>query len=204
MTITADIRTDRPRHRTLGRVLLGGGVAAGVGCLVGPRLAESTGLLVLTGAFEHRWPGFLVAVALLGAAVRLLARGALRRRLLAVCVVAAVAAVWFRMVLFPMLGTAWEVTGRTAAPDGADRYVVVEEGSLMIDPLWRVSVVDGSGLTARRWTVGTFNGDAADGVLTKVAWSGPGSLVLTTGEGGVTTVRLDPRTGEPERRLSVP
>ncbi|MER5966244.1 hypothetical protein [Streptomyces sp. NPDC002057] len=204
MTITADIRTDRLRHRTAGRVLLAGGVATGVGCLVGPLLAESTGLLVLTGAFEYRWPSFLVAVALFGAAGRLLARGALRRRVLAVCAVAAVATLWFRAVLFPMLSAGWEETGRTAAPDGVDRYVVVEEGSAMIDPLWRVSVVDGSGLTALRWTVGTFNGDAADGVLGNVAWSGPDTLVLTTGEGKVTTVRLDPTTGKPERELSVP
>ncbi|WP_030557019.1 hypothetical protein [Streptomyces exfoliatus] len=204
MTITADIRTDRPRHRTLGRVLLAGGVATGVACLVGPRLAESTGLLVLTGAFEYRWPSFLVAVGLFGAAARLLARGAVRRRVLAVCAVAAVAVVWFRMVLFPMLSADWEETGRTAAPDGADRYVVVEEGSAMIDPLWRVSVVDGAGLTARHWNVGTFNGDAADGVLAKVAWSGPDTLVVTSGEGEVTTVRLDPSTGKPERKLSVP
>ncbi|WP_055600083.1 hypothetical protein [Streptomyces aureus] len=203
MTITADIRADRPRHRTLGRVLLAGGVATGVGCLVGPHLAESTGLLVLTGAFEYRWQSFLVAVALFGAATRLLARGAVRRRVLAVCAFAAVTAVWFRMVLFPMLSTDWEETGRTAAPDGADRYVVVEEGSDMIDPLWRVSVVDGSGLTARHWTVATFNGDAG-GVLAKLAWSGPDTLALTTGEGQVTTVRLDPGTGKPDRELSVP
>ncbi|MER8235811.1 hypothetical protein [Streptomyces sp. NPDC094049] len=198
------MRTDRLRHRTFGRVLLAGGVVTGVGCLVGPRLAESTGLLVLTGVFEYRWPSFLVAVALFGTAARLLARGAVRRWVLAVCVVAAVAAVSFRVVLFPMLSAGWEETGRTAAPDGVDRYVVVEEGSAMIDPLWRVSVVDGSGLSALHWTVGTFNGDAADGVLAEVAWSGPDGLVLTTGEGKVTTVRLDPSSGKPERKLSVP
>ncbi|MFH9727361.1 hypothetical protein ACH4M4_30980 [Streptomyces sp. NPDC017254] len=36
----------------------------------------------------------------------------------------------------------------------------------------------------------------------EAAWSGPGDLVLTTGDGETRTVRLYPRTGKPE--LSVP
>ncbi|WP_395365269.1 hypothetical protein ACHGLA_30985 [Streptomyces sp. YH02] len=205
MTITVDIRTDRPRNRLLGRALLTGAVAAGAGCLAGPEVAESTGLLVLVTAFEYRWPSFLVAVVLLGAAVRQLTdRPAVRRRVLAVCAAAVIGVVWFLLVAFPMIGGNWEETGRTAAPEGADRYLVVEEGSAMIDPLWRVSVVDGWGLTARQWPVGNFNGEAAGGALANVSWSGPDALVLTTGDGTVTTVRLDARTGKPERELSVP
>ncbi|MEV7565791.1 hypothetical protein [Streptomyces tanashiensis] len=205
MTITVEIRRDRTRHRGLGQVLLAGAAAAGAACLVGPWLAESTGLLVLTGAFEYRWPSFLVAAVLLGAAVRLLTdRPAVRVPVIAVCAVAVVGAVWFRLVLFPMVGAAWEETERTAAPGGVGRYVVVEEGAALIDPLWRVSVVDGSGPGAHIWRVAHFNGDTADGALSRVTWSGPDALVLTTAEGGATTVRLDPRTGKPERRLSRP
>ncbi|WP_328941748.1 hypothetical protein OG259_08855 [Streptomyces sp. NBC_00250] len=204
MTITVDIRTNRPRSRIFGRALLAGAVAAGVCCLVGPELAESTRLLVLVTAFEHRWPSFLVTVVLLGAAVRLLSdRPALRRRVLAVCAAAVVGVVWFRAVVFPMIGAGWQETGRTAAPGGVDRYLVVEEGAAMIDPLWRVSVVDGSGLAARHWPVGFFNGDTAEGVLEQVEWSGSDALVVTTGD-GVTTVRLDARDGRPDRELSVP
>ncbi|MFJ9795892.1 hypothetical protein [Streptomyces sp. NPDC101145] len=33
--------------------------------------------------------------------------------------------------------------------------------------------MDGAGLTTRHWTAGTLNGDAADGVLAKAAWSRP-------------------------------
>ncbi|MEU6169087.1 hypothetical protein [Streptomyces tanashiensis] len=205
MTITVDIRTDRTRHRGLGQVLLAGGVAAGVACLVGPWLAESSGLLFLTGAFEYRWPSFLVAAVLLGAAVRLLTdRQAVRIPVIAVCAVAVVGAVWFRLVLFPVVGAAWEETGRTPAPGGVDRYLVVEEGAAMIDPLWRVSVVDGSGLGAQIWRVAHFDGDTADGALARVTWSGPDALVLTTADGEATTVRLDSRTGKPERQLSRP
>ncbi|WP_437008050.1 hypothetical protein [Streptomyces sp. enrichment culture] len=64
--------------------------------------------------------------------------------------------------------------------------------------------MDGAGLTTRHWTAGTLNGDAADGVQAKAAWSRPDTLVLTTGEGAVTTMRLDPNPGKPERELSVP
>ncbi|KOG15853.1 hypothetical protein ADK34_26845 [Streptomyces viridochromogenes] len=186
-------------------MVLAGGVAAGVACLVGPWLAESTRLLVLATAFEYRWPSFAVAVVLLGAAVRLLTdRAAIRRLAFALCGVALIGTGWFRMVVFPMIGGDWEETARTAAPRGADRYLVVEEGAAMIDPLWRVTVVDGSGIAARRWPVASLNGDSAEGALSNVAWAGPDALVLTTGDGEVTTVRLDPRTGEPERELSVP
>ncbi|MFE6712226.1 hypothetical protein [Streptomyces sp. NPDC057695] len=200
MTITVDIRTPASRDRLLGRVLAAGGVGAGVGCLVGPWLAEATRLRLLVAAFEFRWPSFLVAVVLSGAAVRLLVtRAAVRRRVLALCAAAAVCAVAFRIVLFPMISGDWRETDRTAAPGGGDRYLLVEEGSAMIDPLWRVSVVDGPLLTARQWPVGSFDGDTAEGALASVAWSGPDALVVTTGDGAVTTVRLDPRTGKPER-----
>ncbi|MGA5195430.1 hypothetical protein [Streptomyces exfoliatus] len=205
MTITVDIRTDRPRRRVLGRVLLAGGVTAGVACAVMPEVAESTRLLLLVTAFEYRWPGFLVAVVLLGAAVPLLTeRATVRRRVLAVGAAAVIGTAWFLMVVFPMLSGGWEETGRKAAPEGADRYLVVEEGAAVIDPLWRVSVVDGSGLGAHHWPAGFFNGDAADHALMDVSWAGPGALRFTTADGTVTTVRLDPRTGKPERQLSVP
>jgi hypothetical protein len=67
-----------------------------------------------------------------------------------------------------------------------------------------VPVVDGSGLTARHRTAVTLNGDAADGVLAEVAWSRPDTLLLTTGEGEVTTVRLDPNPREAGARAVRP
>ncbi|MFD3531697.1 hypothetical protein [Streptomyces sp. NPDC058664] len=202
MTITVDICTDRPRQRAVGRVLSAGAVAAGVACLVGPRVAESMGLLVLVSAFEYRWPSFLVAVLLLGTAVRLLTeRAAIRRRVLAVCAAAVIGTVWFLMVVFPMSSGGFEETDRKAAPGGADRYLVVEQGSAMIDLIWRVSVVDGSGLGAHHWRAGSF--DEARG-LVDVVWAGPDALRFTTVDGTVTTVGLDPRTGKPERELPAP
>ncbi|MEU7292639.1 hypothetical protein AB0A76_05440 [Streptomyces exfoliatus] len=205
MTITVDIRKDHPRRRVLGRVLLAGGVTAGVACAVGPEVAESTRLLVLTTPFEYRWPSFLAAVVLLGTAVWLLTdRTAIRVPTLTACVVAACGALAFGLLFFPLFGGGWEETGRKAAPGGAERYLVVEEGAAMIDPLWRVSVVDGSGLGAHHWPAGFFNGDAADHALLDVSWAGPDALRFTTVDGTVTTVRLDPGTGKPERKLSVP
>ncbi|MFI1654406.1 hypothetical protein ACH4ZU_05590 [Streptomyces sp. NPDC020472] len=202
MTITGDIRTERPWRRVLGRGLAAGGAAAGTGCLVGPVLAERSGLLVLTTAFTYRWPSFLVAALLLGGAALLLTeRAGLRAGLLTACGAAAVGAVAFRLVVFPMLGGVWEEVHRAAAPGGADRYLVVEEGSAVIDPLWRVSVVDGSGLGAHHWDVGFFDGDAT--ALLAVAWSGPDTLVVTAAGREEMTVRLDPRTGKPEREISV-
>ncbi|MET9956886.1 hypothetical protein ABZ135_35795, partial [Streptomyces sp. NPDC006339] len=89
-------------------------------------------------------------------------------------------------------------------PHHAQRHLVVERGSAMIDPLWRISVVDGPPLTAHHWPAGFFNGDDPADELVDVAWSGPDTLSFTTGDGAVTTVRLDRDTGRPEREVSRP
>lgn len=59
----------------------------------------------------------------------------------------------------------------------------------------------GSGLTARRWPVGFFNGDATDNALASAEWDGPDRIRLATEGGEVFVVALDPETGRPERTV---
>ncbi|WP_344558842.1 hypothetical protein [Kitasatospora saccharophila] len=89
------------------------------------------------------------------------------------------------------------------APGRSDRSLVVHEGTAVIDPLWWVSVDAGSGLTARRWPIGYFNGDAPDNALASVQWDGPDRIKLATEGGEVFVVALDPESGRPERQVRV-
>ncbi|MET7714418.1 hypothetical protein [Streptomyces sp. NPDC005407] len=99
-------------------------------------------------------------------------------------------------------GAGWEVTQTLAAPEGADRLVVVRSGSAMIDPLWWVTVEQGHGLTAREWDVGHFNGDAGDYEAAS-ARDGPYRLRMTTASGEDFLVDLDLDTAEPRAPVSV-
>lgn len=204
MTMTTNTRTSRGARR-LGRLLLAAGLLAVVAHPLGSRAADSTRLLVLVSAFEYRWPWALLASLLLGTGAWLaVRRNAIRVTAAFLCGVAAAGVLGFRLLLFPMLSGDWEETDRRAAPHHAQRHLVVERGSAMIDPLWRISVVDGPPLTAHHWPAGFFNGDDPADELVDVAWSGPDTLSFTTGDGAVTTVRLDRDTGRPEREVSRP
>ncbi|MBB4948599.1 hypothetical protein F4556_004134 [Kitasatospora gansuensis] len=95
-----------------------------------------------------------------------------------------------------------ERTKTLAAPDGSGRRLVVEEGAAMIDPLWWVSVESGSGVTARRWKVGYFNGDDYVNGLNEVAWDGPDRVRLVTGDSRVHLIDVG-ADGRPDRTLSL-
>ncbi|MGW4896070.1 hypothetical protein ACWEQL_28020 [Kitasatospora sp. NPDC004240] len=92
-------------------------------------------------------------------------------------------------------------TSDRPAPGRSDRSLVIHRGTAMIDPLWWVSVDDGSWLTARRWPVGYFNGDDTRNALASAEWDGPDRIRLTTAGGEVFVVGLDPETGRPERKV---
>ena len=75
--------------------------------------------------------------------------------------------------------------------------MTVDTGAALIDPLWRVTVVSGSGLTARSHPVATY-GERSGFVA--VAWDGPDAF-LVTGSDGTTRITLDPSTGAPDRTV---
>ncbi|MFJ8040777.1 hypothetical protein ACIRBX_09770 [Kitasatospora sp. NPDC096147] len=128
------------------------------------------------------------ALALTGAAVA--AARTTAARVLAVLGTGPVALLAVPVFLFASAG--WEETARHPAPGGVHRDLVVEEGSDLIDPLWAVSVRQGSGITAHRWKVGEFNGDDPADELVSVGWDGPDRIRLTRGDGRVQLVELAP------------
>ncbi|MFF8807286.1 hypothetical protein [Streptomyces omiyaensis] len=187
--------TARP---VLGRVLVAAGLLAPVLQVLGSWAAESTRLVVLLGAFGAAWPYWFALCALCAAGVRRLdVRRGVRETVTVLCAAGAVLLLFFRLVLFDVFSGGWEETQRIAAPGGGDRSVRIEQGSAMIDPLWRVSVVDGSGLTARSHLVASYDGNTG---FHAVAWDGPDRL-LVTDDGGTTTITLDPADGEPHRTI---
>ncbi|MEU2657056.1 hypothetical protein ABZ615_17205 [Streptomyces sp. NPDC007325] len=196
MTIMANTRT--APLPVLGTVLIAVGVLAPVAQLVGAWVAEATRYVVLLGAFGAAWPYWLAGFALCGAGVlRTGVRRPVRQAVAVACAAGAVLVVFFRLVLFDVLGAGWEETQRVPAPGGAERAVRVEQGAAMIDPLWRVSVVEGSGLTARSHEVATYGEPTG---FHAVAWDGPDALLVTDGD-GTKRITLDPSTGAPDRTV---
>ncbi|MEV6976594.1 hypothetical protein [Kitasatospora sp. NPDC093806] len=166
----------------------------------GARASQDGGLVVVIEACYHPLPfGALVVVLLVLAILIGIRSWLIRAQLLVPLLAGALLAAPFGLLMF---GSMPRKTADRPAPDGADRSLVIHEGSAMIDPLWWVSVDEGSGLTARRWPVGYFNGDAVDNALTSAEWDGPDRIRLTTGGGEVFVVDLDPESGRPDRRVS--
>lgn len=196
MTITANTRATRLPDP--GRALIAGGLLAPVVQLVGAWVAESTRYVVLLGAFEAAWPYWLALFVLCGAGVlRTGARRSVRQAVAGACAAGAVLVVFFRLVLFDVFSAGWEETGRVPAPGGAERAVRIEQGSAIIDPLWRLSVVEGSGLTARSHPLASYGETTG---FHAVAWDGPDALLVTDGD-GTTRITLDPATGTPHRTV---
>ncbi|MFJ5709211.1 hypothetical protein [Streptomyces sp. NPDC093105] len=204
--MTTNTRTTMRRRPVAAVVLILGGLLTAVAQSVGHRLGEKTRLLLLVEAFEYRWGWWCTAAVLLGVGGWLVTdRFVLRVSAASVFGVVALALLLFRLTLFEFFSGGWEVTQRLSAPDGVDRSVRVETGSAMIDTIWRVSVIDGSGPGARHHPVAFFDGDDPSNALTEVTWAGPDALRFVVGDGEeVVTVRLDPETGRPEREVERP
>ncbi|MFJ4675569.1 MULTISPECIES: hypothetical protein [unclassified Kitasatospora] len=163
--------------------------------------ARDGGLVVLVEVFHHP-PAYGAAVlVLIVLAVLIGFRSRETRRLLLVPILGCtLLASPFALLGF---GSTPHKTADRPAPGRSDRSLVIHEGTAVIDPLWWVSVDAGSGLTARRWRVGYFNGDAPDNALASAQWDGPDRIKLTTEGGEVFVVALDPETGRPERQVRV-
>ncbi|MEU8618488.1 hypothetical protein [Streptomyces sp. NPDC048623] len=189
----------RRRSRLPGGVLLAAAVLTAVAYPLGSRAAESSRLLVLLTVFAHLWPFLLATAVLLAPAVWLLTRQvAVRVPVLVLCAGAALAA-----VPLARTGASWDEIGLVPAPAGVDRRVVVESGPNAIDPPWRVTVVAGSGLAAHSWPATTFRGAPEDYAHAEITWRGPDELRIVRNGSEVTTVLLDPHTGEPVRERTV-
>ncbi|MFJ6450777.1 hypothetical protein ACIQNV_29675 [Streptomyces hydrogenans] len=188
------------RRPVPGAVLIAAGLLAPVVHAVGHQVAGATRLLVLLTVFGQAWPYWFAMTLLCGAGVRLVgARRSVWVPLVSVCAAAAVLLLLGRLAFGGLLSPDWRESRRVAAPGGAERYVTVETGRAVIDPLWRVTVVSGSGLTARGHVVATYG--ERSGFLA-VAWDGPDTL-LVTGTDGVVPIRLDSRTGKPDRTVDL-
>ncbi|MEU4097567.1 hypothetical protein [Streptomyces sp. NPDC026673] len=190
------------RQRRLAAGLVGVAGAMVLGAWIGWRESRSGGLLVVAQVLDHPVLLGLVALAALTGALLAVVRNRVLRVLIPVVAALGAAVVAMPVVLF--LGFGPQETMSRAAPDRADRRLVVEEGAAMIDPLWWVYVDEGSGLTRRRWQVGYVNGDFS--VLREAAWEGSHRVRLTvdTGEGDkVHVIELSPADGRPDRTVTV-
>ncbi|MFE2727290.1 hypothetical protein [Kitasatospora sp. NPDC059327] len=118
------------------------------------------GLVVLIEVFYHPLAYGAAVLVLIALAILIGIRDRMTRRLLLVPLLGCTLLAWPLALL--VFGSMPHKTADRPAPGRSDRSLVIHEGAAMIDPLWWVSVDTGSGLTARRWPVGYFNGDATD------------------------------------------
>ncbi|MGW4379071.1 hypothetical protein [Kitasatospora sp. NPDC004531] len=165
------------------------------------RSARRGGPVVLIEGFHHPLPYAAAVVVLVVLAVVIGVRSRATRTFLLVPFLGC--AVLASPVVLLVFGNTPDKTLDRPAPGRSDRSLVVHEGAAMIDPVWWVSVDAGSGLTARRWRLGYFNGDDPDNALASAQWDGPDRIRLTTDGGEVFLVALDPKTGRPEHQLRV-
>jgi hypothetical protein len=96
----------------------------------------------------------------------------------------------------------WEQGESFVSPDDPELRVIVDEGSAMIDPLWRFKVQKGSGITGHRWSVTCINGDAK--AFRTIEWTTiddqPAFRIRLRG-GPSPLVVLDPSTGQPRDEI---
>lgn len=86
------------------------------------------------------------------------------------------------------------------APDGRGtpyEVVVRSSNAEVIDPAWELQIRQTAGIGARQWDIGCMNGDSPDQGYDHARWRDRSHLVVTANGGAVTTVTVDPRTGEP-------
>ncbi|MFD7732867.1 hypothetical protein ACFV6F_21050 [Kitasatospora phosalacinea] len=195
---------DRSRRRRPGRRATALGLLASAVLLVAlayaaARAARDGGPVVLIVLFHHPLPYGAAVLVLVVLAVLTGFRSRTTRTLLLVPLLGC--ALLASPVALFVFGDMPHQSADRPAPGRSDRRLVVHEGAAVIDPLWWVSVDTGSGLTARRWPVGSFNGDDPDNALASARWDGPDRIELATEGGEVFVVALDPETGRPERQV---
>ncbi|WP_327386383.1 hypothetical protein [Streptomyces sp. NBC_01207] len=192
----------RSRRRTSALVLLAVAAALVTGALAAYFWGGPDGGFVVLGEVRGHFVtmGWLLLVALIGA-VLLGARKPATR--LAVGLPLALLGVPL-LSIATLLAVLTGGEGRTrdlASPGRDDRRLVIEKGFAGIDPVWTVYVHQGSGPLERRWTVGSFNGDATDNALRETVWTAPDRIRMTTEGGEVHEVTLAPG-GLPDRTVS--
>ncbi|MGP3987434.1 hypothetical protein [Streptomyces sp. 3N207] len=174
-----------------------------LGYPLGSHFAETTHLFVLRRVFDGPVPHVAAAAVLLiaGAMLRPL------RLLLRIPVVIfgglALLGCFALSALLGWDGDGWAEGETVRAPDGVDRRAVAWRGSSAIDPLFKVTVIHGTGLGAREWKADCFSGDDESRELKRITWTSPTRLVLTDAGGRQHMVQLDPRTGRPDDTRSM-
>ncbi|MGZ9929899.1 hypothetical protein ACXNSR_08365 [Streptomyces sp. NC-S4] len=197
----------RPHRRTTARALLGVAAALVAGALVAGTLAAciwggSDGGLVVLGKVRGHFVTmcWLALVAVIGAVLLGARKPATRLAVALPLAVIGVPVLCIATLLAVLTGG--EVRTRDlASPGRDDRRLVIEQERAGIDPVWTVYVHQGSGLLERRWTVGSFNGDAPYYALGETVWTAPDRIRMTTGGGEVHEVTVAPG-GRPDRTVS--
>ncbi|MFE1874541.1 hypothetical protein ACFW9N_27280 [Streptomyces sp. NPDC059496] len=197
----------RSHRRSSARALLAVAAALVAGALVAGALAaclwggSDGGLVVLGKVRGHFVTTCWLALAALIAAALLGVRKPATRLAVALPLAVLGVPVLIIATLLALLTGGDVRTQDLASPDRDDRRLVIEQGLAGIDPVWTVYVHQGSGLLERRWTVGSFNGDAPYYALLETVWKAPDRIRMTTGGGEVHEVTLAPG-GRPDRTVS--
>ncbi|MGP3975536.1 hypothetical protein ACTWQF_16305 [Streptomyces sp. 8N114] len=203
VTADADRRWWQRHRRAVGLAMMLAALLLLLGYALGSHYAETTHLVVLRRVFDGPVPHVAAAAVLLiaGATLR-----PLRPLLRIPAVIFGGLALLGCFALSVLLGwdsDGWAEGETVRAPEGVERRAVAWRGSSVIDPLFQVTVINGTGLGAREWKAACFNGDDESRELKKITWATPTRLVLTDAGGRQHEVQLDPRTGRPDSTLSM-
>ncbi|MEU9236014.1 hypothetical protein [Streptomyces subrutilus] len=146
--------------------------------------------------------GWLALAALVGAVLLGVTKSSLRVPLVTMLLVIGVPTLLLGGFLSAVFGGSDEEVKTEAAPGRGDRHLLVVARSGSLDPVWCVYVDQGNPPLEHRWSVGCFNGDSEDNVLSETVWMASDRIRMTTKGGAVHEVAITPN-GRPDRVVSV-
>jgi hypothetical protein len=176
-------------------------VVAGLGLLVaypvGDHAARVSHLLVLRRAFGGPVPYVAAAAVLVIAGAVLRPLPVIARAVTFVLGYLALLGCFIVGALMDWDADGWVEKRTIRGPAGSDRRAVVWQGWAVIDPLFRVTVIQGSGPGAHEWTVACFKGDDESREVERTKWTSPDDLLIIDDGGHAHPVHLDPHSGRP-------
>ena len=184
-------------------LLLTVAVVLGVAAVAGLEAGDEGALILLLRLREYVvLLGALALAALTGAVLLGPAKTSLRVPLATMLLVIGVPTLLIGGWASAVFGGSDKAVKTESAPRRGDRRLVVMARSGSLDPVRCVYVHQGNPPLERRWTVGCFNGDDEENMLSETVWTAPDRIRMTT-EGGVAHyVTLAP-DGRPDRIVSV-
>ncbi|MGW6393447.1 hypothetical protein ACWFR1_23775 [Streptomyces sp. NPDC055103] len=184
-------------------LLLTVGVVLGAAAVAGLESGEDGALILLVRLREYvLLLGWLALAALTGAILLGPVKSSLRVPLVTMLLVIGVPTLLIGGWASAVFGGSEETLRTEPAPGRGDRRLTVTTDRSSLDPVWCVHVHQGDPPRERRWSVGCFNGDSEDNVLSEAVWTAPDRIRMTTA-GGVAHHVTIAQDGRPDRVVSV-